>query len=157
MTTRYGYHEDYEYNATHKRIYFTLWSGSFMSVWEADGFATPGAKQVTLTTYNGDKVVVKLPDGVTFPRATENYEAIDAAINAALNKYEERRRSVQMSAPVTISPSATRPSDELISAWLVGHDPEDTAADAVLYLEGTVCACCGVDFQSAVSEPSGKD
>ncbi|QNJ55584.1 hypothetical protein SEA_PHINKY_93 [Microbacterium phage Phinky] len=95
--TRYGYTEDYEYNATHKRIYFTIWSGSFMSVWEADGYATPGAKQVTLNTYaQTNKVVVKLPDGVTFPRTDENYEAIDAAISAALNEWERKRGSIQM-------------------------------------------------------------
>lgn len=94
--TRYGYTEDYEYNATHKRISFTIWSGPFMSVWEASGYATPGAKQVTVTTYAPDRVVVKLPEGVTFPRTDENYRQIDDAINASLNEYERKRGSVQV-------------------------------------------------------------
>ncbi|QED11902.1 hypothetical protein SEA_MASHLEY_86 [Microbacterium phage Mashley] len=76
--------------------YIQAWSGSFMSTWEADGFPRDGAKRVTLTTYNNDKVIVHLPDGVTFPRTIDNFPEVDAAINAALNEYEQKRGSVQL-------------------------------------------------------------
>ncbi|QQO39596.1 hypothetical protein SEA_WHEELIE_87 [Microbacterium phage Wheelie] len=76
--------------------YIQAWSGSFMSTWEADGFPRDGAKRVTLTTYNKDKVIVHLPDGVTFPRTIDNFPEVDAAINAALNEYEQKRGSVQL-------------------------------------------------------------
>lgn len=120
--TRYGYTEDYEYNATHKRIYFTIWSGPFMSTWEADGYATPGAKQVTLNTYaQTNKVVVKLPDGVTFPRTDKNYEAIDAAINAALNEWEQKRGSIQI-LPDSRSTAEMRAADEVLVTWKVTEE-----------------------------------
>lgn len=77
-------------------FYLSVWSGSFMSTWEAQGYPRDGAKRITLTTYNDDKVVVHLPEGVTFPRTDKNYEAIDAAIDGALNEYERARGSVQM-------------------------------------------------------------
>lgn len=94
--TRYGVTTDYEYNATRKLQSLTIWSGTFYDTWEAQGYARPGAGRLTLSTYNEDKVVVTLPDGVTFPRTAENYEAIDEAIGAALNAYEQERGSVQM-------------------------------------------------------------
>lgn len=125
--THYGYTEDYEYNATHKRIYFTIWSGPFMSTWEADGYATPGAKQVTLNTYaQTEKVVVKLPDGVTFPRTGKNYEAIDAAISAALNEWEQKRGSIQI--PDSRSAAEMRAENEVLVTWKVTEETTYRAA-----------------------------
>lgn len=94
--------------------YIQAWSGSFMSTWEADGFPRDGAKRVTLTTYNQDKVVVHLPEGTTFPRTIDNYPEIDAAINAALNEYEQKRGSIQMQAEI-----AVRAENEVLVTWKV--------------------------------------
>lgn len=94
--TLYGIATDYDYGASHGREYINIWSGGFMGTWEGQAYPTRGAKQITITTYNQDKVIVKLPDGVTFPRTAENYEAIDAAINEALDEYERARGSVQL-------------------------------------------------------------
>lgn len=65
-----------------------------MSTWEASGRYRNGARSVTVTTYNGDKVRVELPEGVTFPRTDNNYLVIDAAISDALNAYELNRGSI---------------------------------------------------------------
>lgn len=77
-------------------LWMSVWSGAFMSTWEAQGYPRDGAKRITLTTYNDDKVIVHLPEGVTFPRTAKNYEVIDAAIGDALNEYERARGSIQM-------------------------------------------------------------
>lgn len=64
-----------------------VWSGAFMSTFEGQGLGRPGAKQITISLEWRDKVVVKLPEGVTFPRTDENYTEIDDAINAAINEH----------------------------------------------------------------------
>ena len=65
-----------------------VWSGAFMSDFEAGGVARNGARSITLTTHAGDRVTVRLPDGITFPRTDENYQAIDQAISEALRTHE---------------------------------------------------------------------
>lgn len=74
---------DYEYTVTHKRERITVWSGSFASTFEADGFSLPSGKGYTLTTYNDDKVRVTCPS----PRTDENYRDVDAAVSAALTAH----------------------------------------------------------------------
>lgn len=70
-----------------KRETITVWSGSFMSTFEAEGYANHGAKTYSLTTYNGDAVPARLPEGVTAPRTNENFHQIDAAISDALSRH----------------------------------------------------------------------
>lgn len=70
--------------------WLTVWSGSFMSSFEGQGIARPGAKQITITLDWVGKAIVKLPEGVTFPRTEKNYEVIDAAINEQINAFIER-------------------------------------------------------------------
>lgn len=82
--TRFGVATDYDY--TGKRDKVIVWSGSFMGTFEAEGLSLPKGDGYMLTTYNGDKVRVECPT----PRETENYEEIDAKINAALNAHYER-------------------------------------------------------------------
>ena len=91
--TRYGV---MDHGGAARSAPLSVWSGPFMSTREADGRAVIGARQITLTVYSGDKVIVRLPDGATFPRTPENFEAIDAAISKALNEYEKARGSVQL-------------------------------------------------------------
>lgn len=110
--------------------YIQAWSGAWYSTWEADGFPRDGAKRVTLTTYNNDKVIVHLPDGVTFPRTAENYEAVDAAINAALNEYEQKRGSIQI-LPDSRSAAEMRAADEVLVTWRV---TEETTYQATVSL-----------------------
>ena len=68
----------------------TLWSGSFMAVYEATGKARDSAHQMTMTDYSGEKFVVVLPDNVTFPREDANYEEIDRAINNSYDKHNAK-------------------------------------------------------------------
>lgn len=67
--------------------WLTVWSGAFSSDFEGQGIARPGAKQITISLEWRGQVIVKLPDGVTFPRTDANYEAIDAAINEAIKAH----------------------------------------------------------------------
>lgn len=90
MANRYGLTEAQRTLSTQP---FDLWSGAFMNTWEASGVARTGARSVTLTTYNGDKVKAHLPAGVTFPRTAENYRDIDAALSDALAAYYLQGRS----------------------------------------------------------------
>lgn len=84
---KFGVMSDDEYNATHLRDRITVWSGPFYEVYEAEGYSLPNDDGYMLTTYNGDKVRVS-----TFPpRDTDTYEAIDAAINDALNAHYSER------------------------------------------------------------------
>lgn len=76
-----------EETASTKRETITVWSGSFMSTFEAEGYANNGAKTYSLTTYNGDAVPARLPEGVTAPRTAENHLAIDRAISDALTAH----------------------------------------------------------------------
>lgn len=92
METRYGIATDYEW--TGKRDRLIVWSGSFMSTFEAEGIELPKGDGYMLTTYNdGDKVRVTCPT----PRNEHNYLEVDAAINSAMNDYEAKRRSVKLS------------------------------------------------------------
>ena len=72
----------------------TVWSGPFYETFEASGRAVNGARRITLTTYNGDKVVVRLPDGVTLPRTDDNFQAIDRSISWALQDHYDERGTV---------------------------------------------------------------
>lgn len=74
---------DYEAQ-TAKRDRLTVWSGFAASTFEASGYANNGAKTYSLTDFSGERVSVKLPDGVTAPRTDENYVQIDKAISDAL-------------------------------------------------------------------------
>ena len=80
---RFGVMTDYDYTASHKRERLTVWSGSFASVFEAEGFTLPKGDGYMFTTYHGDKVRVPCPT----PRTDENYIKVDEAINEALNKH----------------------------------------------------------------------
>lgn len=86
MATSYGVAQDYEYSATHKRERIQVWSGPFMSVWEAEGYSLPKRNGYMLTTYNGDKVRVSTP-----LRRDDNYREVDSAISDALNRHHEAR------------------------------------------------------------------
>lgn len=77
---------------------FAVWSGAFMSTFEADGRFRPGARSVTLTTYNGDKVKATMPDGVTLPRTEHNYQRVDAAISEALTAHYAKNGSTYVRA-----------------------------------------------------------
>lgn len=69
----------------------SVWSGAFYDTFEAGGNLRQNARQITLTTYNGDKVVVTFGAGIVGPRTNNNYLAIDGAISAALiNHYNAR-------------------------------------------------------------------
>lgn len=70
-----------------RREYVNVYSGSFLSTFEADGYANHGAQTYSLTTYNSDKVAVRLPEGVTAPRNDANSREIDKAISDALNAH----------------------------------------------------------------------
>lgn len=91
IETRYGVATDYEWAGKRDRL--VVWSGSFMSTFEAEGIELPKGDGYMLTTYNdGDKVRVSCPT----PRDESNYEQVDVAINAALNAYERKRGSVKL-------------------------------------------------------------
>ena len=65
----------------------SVWSGAFYDTFEAGGNLRQNARQMTITTYNGDKVVVTFGAGIVGPRTNNNYLAIDGAISAALNDH----------------------------------------------------------------------
>ena len=67
----------------------TVWPGPFYETFEASGRAVNGARRITLTTHNGDKVVVRLSDGLTFPRTDNNYRTIDRCISWALQDHHD--------------------------------------------------------------------
>ena len=79
---QYGVMTDYEYNSEHKRERITVWSGTFMDSWEAEGYSLPGRNGYMLTTYNGDKVRVACP-----MRDDSTYQEVDAAISSALEAH----------------------------------------------------------------------
>lgn len=64
-----------------------VYSGAYMSDHEASGRVRTGAKQFTLTVTSGEKVIVRLPAGITGPRTEHNFADFDKAVNAALNDY----------------------------------------------------------------------
>lgn len=77
-----------------KTVPITVWSGPFLSTFEASGRAVNGARRITLTTYSGDKVVAALPDSVTFPRTDDNFQTIDRCISDALAAHYADRGAV---------------------------------------------------------------
>lgn len=79
----YGVATDYEYTETHMRERIDVWSGPFMSVFEATGLSLPKRDGYMLTTYNGDKIRVSCP----VPRNDSNYREVDAAVSKALEVY----------------------------------------------------------------------
>lgn len=95
MSALYGIRED---ERTTTRAYFTVWSGPFLSTFEAEGWTRYGAKSATLTDYSGERFRVELPEGVTFPRTAENYRHIDDAISAAYETHNARLGRVQIGA-----------------------------------------------------------
>lgn len=78
-----GVRTEYEMNANRKRDYLTVWSGSFMSVYEAIGVSLPKMNGYMLTTYNDDRVRVECPA----PRTEGNHQAVDEAITKALREH----------------------------------------------------------------------
>lgn len=84
--TNYAVATNYD-ESTAKRERITVWSGVFASDFEADGYANHGARTYSLTTYAGDKVAARLPEGITAPRTGDNFQQIDQAISDALNAH----------------------------------------------------------------------
>lgn len=81
---------------TPKGCRISVYSGPFFSLFEADGLLRDGAKQITLHTYYGERVIARFPSGVVGPRTTDNYLAIDGAISAALtNNYNSSAEGEQ--------------------------------------------------------------
>ena len=72
---------------TPKGCRINIYSGPFFQVYEASGLLRDGAKQVTLRTYYGDRVIARFPSGVVGPRTNTNYLAIDGAVSTALTNY----------------------------------------------------------------------
>jgi hypothetical protein len=85
--TQYGVMTDEEWRPTHKTDRLTVWSGAFMSSFEAEAISLPRGDGYMLYTYGGDKVRVECP----VPRDDANFQAVDDAINAALNKHFEKK------------------------------------------------------------------
>lgn len=65
----------------------SVWSGAFYDTFEAEGKLRRNARRITLTTYNGDKVVVTFGAGITGPRTDYNYMEIDRQISATLEAH----------------------------------------------------------------------
>lgn len=80
---RFGLIEDYDYNATHKRKRFTIWSGPFASVREGEMYSLPNGKGFMITLEYGHKIRVECP----VERTDTTYIEQDKAINDALNAY----------------------------------------------------------------------
>jgi len=76
-----------EETSTPKTGHITVWEGDWFGSFTAEAKPRHGVKSATFTDYNGDKVRVILPDGVTFPRTGDNFRAIDAAISAAFDAH----------------------------------------------------------------------
>lgn len=81
--TYYGVMTDYEHNLTHKLERLQVWCGPFASIWVAEANELPRHSGYMLSLYGDEKLRVECPS----PRTSENYEQIDAAINAALNAH----------------------------------------------------------------------
>lgn len=64
-----------------------VWSGSFMSDWEAEGVALPKGDGYMLKTYAGDKLRVTCEA----PRTNDNFMRVDEAISNAMKRYYEER------------------------------------------------------------------
>lgn len=81
---------------TEKGQEITLWSGPFMSVFEATGYARDGARRITMTDYSDEQFVVVLPKGMTFPRTDENFLRVDDVIRQAYSKHSAKLGRVQV-------------------------------------------------------------
>lgn len=66
---------------TPKTGHITVWEGDWFGSFTAEAKPRNGARSATFTDYNGDRVRIILPAGVTFPRTGGNFRAIDAAIS----------------------------------------------------------------------------
>lgn len=97
MNTHYGVTTDYEANKESKEsgeniFHMSMWSGHFM-----EGLETYVESDKEGTGYH----VYPLYDEVGFfvkapvPRTEENYEMVDALLNAALNAYDEGKKNVR--------------------------------------------------------------
>lgn len=73
-----------------KRQWIAVYSGTFSDQFEGQGYARPGTRQITITLDYDGKVIVRLPEGVTFPRGASNYQEIDDAIRAAINAHRQK-------------------------------------------------------------------
>lgn len=83
MSKLYGVATDYDRNEGRKRDYLTVWSGPFMSVYEASGVSLPKGDGYMLTLAFGGKVRVSCPT----PRNDDNWQEVDAAIDEALHRH----------------------------------------------------------------------
>lgn len=90
----YGVMTDYEYGATHKRERITVWSPPFASVFEAEGYSLPKRDGYSLTTYNGDRLIVRT-GGV---RRDDNFCEVDRLIAEALVAHYAQRGDVALMA-----------------------------------------------------------
>lgn len=79
---KFGIATDYDYRAGHKRDRLTIWEGSFFSSFAGEALSVKDGYMVT--TYNGRKFRVSCPS----PRNEDNYEEVDAAIDAAMRAAE---------------------------------------------------------------------
>jgi hypothetical protein len=83
MTT-FGVVTDYEWRGTHKTDRLTIWSGSFMSLYEGEAISLPnGAGYMVYVYQSGSKVRVSCP----CPRDDTNYLKVDNAISEALDAH----------------------------------------------------------------------
>ena len=83
MEVYFGVATNYDANEKSKRDHLDVWEGAFMSSHTASGVSLPKGDGYMLATYNGDKVRVTCPT----PRTEATYQAVDQAINAALNAF----------------------------------------------------------------------
>jgi hypothetical protein len=83
---RYGVTTDYDYSAERKRQYLDVWSGPWMH--DHEGRAVSRPRGFAITTNNGAKVYIDCPS----PRTDDNYQQVDAAISAALNRHHHHQR-----------------------------------------------------------------
>jgi hypothetical protein len=81
--THYAIATDYDRNEGRKRDYLTVWSGGFLSDYEASGVSLPRGDGYMLTLAYGGKVRVTCPT----PRNEDNWQAVDAAVSAALTAH----------------------------------------------------------------------
>ena len=82
----YGVTTNYDKTLFGREV-INVWSGSFMSGWEAEGVALPKGDGYMLKTYNGDKLRVTCEA----PRTDDNFMRVDEAISDAMKRYHEER------------------------------------------------------------------
>jgi hypothetical protein len=130
----FGVLTDYEYRVSHKRDRLVVWSGPFLSRFEAVGLSLPAGNGYMLTTYKGDKVRVECPS----PRDEENLDDVDVAVSLALKAHYRKSGTVQVGAPdtteITIPASATN-SAERCRGCDVSMTTEDCLAHRLLCVE----------------------